>query len=99
MMKSILQRYHHYKTKIDQKRKIEEVEKRNERQILKAMQQCEMKPLTKGQEADIKAYFRKYVGKDVPTYWHQYLYSRTGVYSVKYIPASTYFAHIIQFIN
>lgn len=99
MINKLLQYYQGYRNRIDQKRKIEEVEKRNERQILKSMQQCEMKPLTKGQEADIKAYFRRYVGKDVPTYWHQYLYSRTGVYSVKYIPASTYFAHIIWRLN
>ena len=80
-------------------RKIREVEKRNERQILKSMQQCEMKPLTKGQVADIRAYFKNLIGMDVPTYWHQYLYSRTGVYSVKYIPGSTYFAHIIWRLN
>lgn len=41
-------------------RRIREVEKRNERQILKSMQQCEMKPLTKGQVADIRANFKKY---------------------------------------
>ena len=80
-------------------RKIREVEKRNERQILKSMQQCEMKPLTKGQESDIKAYFKKYVGKDVPTYWHQYLFSRNGLYSEKYIPASIYSSSIIYSLN
>ena len=91
--------YHDYKYKIIQKRKIEVVEKRNERQILKAMKTCEMKPLTKGQVADIEAYFKKHIGLKVPTYWHQYLYSRNGLYSVKYIPGSTYFAHIIWRLN
>jgi len=99
MKNPLSQYYRSYKNKIEQDKKIKEVEKRNERQILKSMQQCEMKPLTKGQVADIRAYFRKHIGMDVPIYWHQYLYSRTGVYSVKYIPGSTYFAHIIWRLN
>jgi hypothetical protein len=58
-----------------------------------------MKPLTKGQQADIKAYFKKHFGREVPTYWHQYLYSRNGIYSEKYIPASIYSSSIIYSLN
>ena len=67
-----------------------------EKKIKKSMQLCPMKPLTKGQKADIKAYFKKYLDRDVPTYWHQYLYSRNGIYSIKYIPASVYSSNIIS---
>ena len=81
------------------KLKIKQIEKTHERQIKKSMQLCPMKPLTKGQEADIKAYFKKHLGRDVPTYWHQYLYSRNGVYSVKYIPASVYTSSIVFRLN
>ena len=55
------------------------LEKAYERGIKKSMKLCPMKPLTKGQEADIKAYFKKHLGREVPTYWHQYLYSRNGI--------------------
>lgn len=81
------------------KLKINQIEKRHEGKIRKSMQMCPMKPLSKGQEADIKAYFKKLIGRDVPTYWHQYLYSRNGIYSVKYIPASVYFSDIIYRLN
>ena len=64
------------------------LEKFFERKIKQSMKLCPMKPLTKGQQADIKAYFKKHFNREVPTYWHQYLYSRNGFYSEKYIPAS-----------
>lgn len=79
--------------------KLEHIEKVYEREIKKSMQLCPMKPLTKGQEADIKAYFKKHLGREVPTYWHQYLYSRNGIYSEKYIPASVYVSSIIFRLN
>ena len=84
---------------VQSKLKVRQIEKTQEKKIKKSMQLCPMKPLSKGQEADIKAYFRKHFGREVPTYWHQYLYSRNGVYSVKYIPASIYFSSIIYRLN
>ena len=78
---------------------IRRIEKGYEKTIKQSMQLCTMKPLTKGQEADIKAYFKKHFGREVPTYWHQYLYSRNGLYSEKYIPASIYFSSIIYRLN
>ena len=84
---------------LKQKYEIRQVEKRFEGSIKKSMQLCPMKPLTKGQEADIKAYFKKHFGREVPTYWHQYLYSRNGVYSEKYIPASIYNSEILYRLN
>ena len=81
------------------KYRIYAIEKDYERRIKQSMKLCPMKPLTKGQEADIKAYFKKHFGRDVPTYWHQYLYSRNGIYSEKYIPASIYFSSIIFCLN
>lgn len=82
-----------------QNREIRNIEKGYEKTIQQSMQLCPMKPLTKGQEADIKAYFKKHFGREVPTYWHQYLYSRNGVYSEKYIPASIYNSEIIYRLN
>ncbi len=95
MNSSITSFFRTYQNKL----KIEQIEKTQERKIKKSMQLCPMKPLTKGQEADIKAYFKKHFGREVPTYWHQYLYSRNGLYSEKYIPASIYFSSIIYRLN
>ena len=95
MKMSITDAFLNYEGKL----KIKQIEKTHEHKIKKAMQLCPMKPLTKGQEADIQAYFKKHLGREVPTYWHQYLYSRNGVYSVKYIPASVYVSSIIFRLN
>lgn len=85
--------------KLRYQHRIARIEKGYEEEIKKSMKLCPMKPLTKGQEADIKAYFKKHFGRDVPTYWHQYLYSRNGVYSEKYIPASIYFSELVFRLN
>ena len=85
--------------KILQDDEIRHIETGYEKTIKQSMQLCPMKPLTKGQESDIKAYFKKHFGREVPTYWHQYLYSRNGVYSEKYIPASIYNSEIIYRLN
>lgn len=78
---------------------IKRIEKSYEKTIKQSMQLCPMKPLTKGQEADVKAYFKKHFGREVPTYWHQYLYSRNGLWSEKYIPTSIYNSSIIWRLN
>lgn len=78
---------------------INQTEKDFEKKIKQSMKLCPMKPLTKGQEADVKAFFKKHFGREVPTYWHQYLYSRNGLWSEKYIPASIYNSEIIHRLN
>ena len=78
---------------------IRQVEKKYEKTIKESMLLCPMTPLTKGQESDVKAYFKKHFGREIPTYWHQYLYSRNGRWSEKYIPASIYNSEIIHRFN
>ena len=46
--------------------------------------------LTKEQKSEIKQYYRELTGENVPLIWHEFLYSRTGNYSKKYIPTSLY---------
>ena len=46
--------------------------------------------LTKEQKRAIQDFYEPLVGYEVPTDWHRYFYSRTGVFSVKYIPTSLY---------
>ena len=81
------------------KHSIRQFEKNYENKIKESMKLCPMKPLTKGQEADVKAFFKKHIGREVPTYWHQYLYSRNGLWSEKYIPTSIYNTEIIWRLN
>ena len=50
----------------------------------------EHKKLTKEQKKEIKQYFKELTGENIPLIWHQFLYSRTGNYSKKYIPMSLY---------
>lgn len=64
-----------------------------------SMKSYPMKPLTTGQKEDVKAFFKKHIGREVPTDWHQYFYSRNGLWSVNYIPTSIYNTEILWRLN
>ena len=57
------------------------------------------KVLSQKQEEEIQTFYRGLLGHSVPTEWHQYFYSRTGVYSKRYVPSSEYKHHIIGRLN
>lgn len=62
--------------------------------------QCESKvTLTSSQISDIDAFWRKITGKSVPHYWHEYFYSRNGLFSEKYVPTCLYHSDIIFQLN
>lgn len=47
----------------------------------------EIKKLTKEQKQRIQDFYIKYYGKRLPDYlWHEYYYSRNGIFSEKYVP-------------
>lgn len=47
----------------------------------------EIRTLTKEQKESIQAYFKKYYGEKIPDYlWHEYYYTRNGIFSERYIP-------------
>ncbi len=55
--------------------------------------------LSKEQENQIQEYYQKYCGHKVHSAWHRYMYSRTGVFSVKYIPTSLYRTELVGRMN
>ena len=57
------------------------------------------KRLTGEQEREIQDFYQKTVGHKVTSAYHQYFYSRTGVYSKLYVPSSEYKNHIIGRLN
>lgn len=63
------------------------------------LSQCDKHPLTNAQIADIQEFYKRLVGHSVPTYWHEYFYSRNENFSVKYIPTSFYHKEIIYRLN
>ena len=67
--------------------------------IKSKMMQCELTPLTKGQKSDIQQFYQRMLGQKVPTYWHEYFFSRNGHFSVKYIPTCVYHQQIIYKLN
>lgn len=67
--------------------------------IRSKMKQCDLVSLTSAQKRDIQNFYRKMLGHDVPTYWHEYFYSRNGNFSVKYIPTCVYHKEIIYRLN
>lgn len=67
--------------------------------IKKKLQQCNVTPLSQEQKKEIKAYWESLVGKDIPTYWHEYFYSRNGEFSVRYVPTCLYHSSLIYRLN
>jgi len=57
------------------------------------------KPLSKEQCKEIQDFYVRTIGHTVPIDWHQYFYSRTGIFSKKYIPTSEYKNNIIGRLN
>lgn len=67
--------------------------------IKKKMTQCEMVPLSAAQKKDVVAYWHSLTGMDVPTYWHEYFYSRNGQFSLQYVPTCLYHYKILYHLN
>lgn len=67
--------------------------------IRSKMKQCDIVPLTAAQKKDIQDFYQEMLGQKVPTYWHEYFYSRNGKFSVKYIPTCIYHQQIIYKLN
>ncbi len=67
--------------------------------IRSKMAQCDLNPLTKEQKKEIKSYWKGLIGKDVPTDWHEYFFSRNGEYSVRYVPACVYHSSLVSRLN
>ena len=63
------------------------------------MIQCELIALSKTQEREIKTYWKSISGYDIPVYWHQYFYSRNGIFSKQYVPTCLYHSRIIYRLN
>lgn len=57
------------------------------------------RPLTCAQKREIQQFYRQQIGHRVPLIWHKFLYSRTGVYSKKYIPVGVYRTEMIGRLN
>lgn len=55
--------------------------------------------LSKGQISDIQKFYKKVAGHAVPTLWHQYFYSRNGLWSEQYVPTCFYHKELIYRLN
>lgn len=67
--------------------------------IRKKLRQCDVTPLTQEQKKEINAYWKKLIGNEIPTYWHEYFYSRNGEFSVRYVPTCLYHSSLIYRLN
>lgn len=78
---------------------IRQREKADIANICGKLKQCDRKPLSAEQKKGIQDFYRPLVGHTVPTYWHEYFYSRNGQFSAQYIPTSFYHKEIIYRLN
>ena len=67
--------------------------------IKNKLAQCDVTPLSKAQKKEIKDYWKELTGRIIPTYWHEFFYSRNGYYSVRYVPTCLYHSSIIYRLN
>ena len=59
----------------------------------------EKKYLTAEQKKEIQSFYKRLIGRRVPLVWHQYFYSRTGVYSKEYLPTTLYRTDLVDKAN
>ncbi len=67
--------------------------------IRSKLAQCERVPLSETQIKEIQDFYVPICGHEVPTYWHEYFFSRNGNFSPYYIPTSFYHKEIIYRLN
>lgn len=71
-----------------------------EKRTLKSFEKVKDKrKLTEAQAKEVKTYYKKMTGIDVPLTFHEYFYSRTGVYSKEYMPVGLFEADLIGRAN
>lgn len=78
---------------------IRQTEKRDIAGMKRKLAMCESVGLTKGQKSDIQSFYKRVAGTTVPTYWHEYFYSRNGIFSVNYVPTCFYHKELICRLN
>lgn len=59
----------------------------------------EKKRLTVEQKREIQSFYKGLIGKRVPLMWHQYFYSRTGIYAKEYLPTTLYRTDLVDKAN
>lgn len=57
------------------------------------------KSFTKEQEKEIQDFYVKNLGHKIDLIYHRYWYSRTGIFSPRFVPSSIYKAHIVGRVN
>ncbi len=67
--------------------------------IKKKLSQCDINPLSESQKKEIVAYWQGLTGMKVPTFWHEYFYSRNGQFSLQYVPTCVYHYKILYHLN
>ncbi len=58
-----------------------------------------IRKLTKSQKKEIQSYYKGLIGKKVSLYSHEYFYSRTGIFSKRYVPTDLYYSELIAKAN
>lgn len=81
------------------KNTIHRVWKNDVASIKSKLKQTEIHHLSTDQIRGINAFYQRIMGRTVPTYWHEYFYSRNGVFDVRYIPTCIYHSDIIYKLN
>ena len=77
-----------------------EADKKYQKKIKASYSKLKVKnSLTTSQIKEIQDFYCDMLGHTVPIDWHQYFYSRTGIYSKLYIPTSEYKNHLIGRLN
>ena len=79
-------------------------DKREEQRYIDGIRNCyeklaNKKELTKEQSKEIQDYFSNLFGKKITLDYHKYFYSRTGIFSKKYIPTSLYRTQLMGRLN
>ena len=68
--------------------------------MIKNMKQLNnVRKLSKSQKNEIQSYYKGLIGRKVSLYSHEYFYSRTNVFSKRYVPTDLYYSELISRAN
>lgn len=62
-------------------------------------QLSEKRKLSRAQKAEVQAFYRQLIGREVPIYSHEYFYSRTGHFTKDYVPTNLYHCELVPKAN
>ena len=100
MMSKILDLFFYATEKLQNKYEYKKYVKRSDRRIAESLKKVKTRrKLTKEQAKEVRIFYKRLTGKKITLLYHEYFYSRTGVFSKEYMPIGFFEAELMGRAN